>query len=72
VEDGVSGILVHSIDEAVRAVETIEMVSRWECRQAFLERFSAQRMANDYLKVYESLVSEGTMAPEYRFGFTKS
>jgi glycosyltransferase involved in cell wall biosynthesis len=55
VEDGVSGLVVHDIDEAVGAVENIGRLSRWQCYQAFLQRFSARRMANDYLRVYKSL-----------------
>jgi glycosyltransferase involved in cell wall biosynthesis len=59
VEDGVTGILVNSMDEAVRAVDRIDRFSRWGCRRAFLERFSARRMASDYVKLYESLVCKG-------------
>lgn len=52
-EDGVTGYVVDSLDEAVSAVERAGELDRRRCRQAFEERFSVPRMANDYLAVYE-------------------
>jgi glycosyltransferase involved in cell wall biosynthesis len=55
VDDGVSGFIVDTIDEAVRAVRRIESLNRAGVRQAFEERFTVERMARDYLAVYRSL-----------------
>jgi glycosyltransferase involved in cell wall biosynthesis len=55
VEDGVTGCIVESVDEAVRAVEGIGGLSRTTCRRVFEERFDASRMARDYLDVYRGL-----------------
>jgi glycosyltransferase involved in cell wall biosynthesis len=56
VEPGVSGFLVGSLEEALSALESIDRIDRRRCRMAFEERFSARRMAADYLRVYERLL----------------
>jgi glycosyltransferase involved in cell wall biosynthesis len=59
IEDGVSGFLVESIDEAVAAVEKINSLSRHRCREEFERRFSALRMAADYVRLYGEHLSIG-------------
>ena len=60
IENGVNGIIVHGIEDAVRAVESAQKLSRKKCRAVFEERFTAERMANNYLKIYNTLI-ESTM-----------
>jgi len=55
VEDGVTGFIVDSIDEAVAAVPRALALDRRRVRARFEERFSAERMARDYLSVYRAL-----------------
>lgn len=57
IEHGVNGIIVSSIEEAVKAVRNVGMVSRRECRRVFEERFTSPTMAKEYLKVYNRLLS---------------
>jgi glycosyltransferase involved in cell wall biosynthesis len=54
-EDGVSGVLVDGMAHAVEAVPRLLSLDRAVCRRAFDRRFTAVRMAEDYLTVYESL-----------------
>ncbi|MFO7173261.1 MAG: glycosyltransferase family 4 protein [Bacillota bacterium] len=61
-EDGVTGFIVRSIDEAVAAVERIPEIDRRACRAAFERRFTAERMAEDYLEVYTKLIEEKAAA----------
>lgn len=56
-EEGVTGFVVDSIDAAVSAVERTKSLSRTHIRQRFEARFSATRMANDYLGLYHRLGS---------------
>jgi glycosyltransferase involved in cell wall biosynthesis len=56
-KDGVSGFIVDDIDSAVRAVERIDELDRRRCREAFESRFTAARMAADYVSVYERLLA---------------
>ncbi len=59
VDDGVTGFIVNSQEEAVEAVKKLQTLSRKKCREAFENRFSAARMVNDYLAIYESLRLSG-------------
>ena len=62
IEQGRSGYLVESIDQAVAAVETVGQLSRAGVRAAFEERFTVERMARDYVDLYERIVSESRPA----------
>jgi glycosyltransferase involved in cell wall biosynthesis len=53
VDEGVTGFVVESVEEAAEAVRRLPSLCRKACRARFLERFSARRMCNDYLRVYE-------------------
>ena len=64
IRDRVSGYIVDSIDQAVRAVEQAAAINRAACRAEFEERFSAGRMARDYVKLYESIAVGKSAARE--------
>ena len=57
VDDGITGFLVHNAEEAAKAVGGIGAIERRSCRRRFEERFSARRMSEDYLALYERLVN---------------
>jgi glycosyltransferase involved in cell wall biosynthesis len=57
IEDGRSGYLVDSLDEAVAAVEKALALPREGVRAAFEQRFTSDRMVRDYLRLYESLAA---------------
>lgn len=56
-KDGRSGFVVDTLDEAVDAVHRVATLSRARCREVFEQRFTATRMAKDYLNVYERLIN---------------
>ena len=56
-QEGVTGFIVDSLDKAVQAVERVSTLSRKRCRQVFEERFSASRMACDYVAIYRRLLN---------------
>ncbi len=58
VDHGVSGFLVSDEMEAVAAVNRLHTVSRDTVRQQFEARFTAQRMAKDYIVAYERLLHQ--------------
>lgn len=60
IEEGVTGFIVENLEEAVRAVKMVPSLSRKWCRQVFEERFSASRMASDYLLIYNQLIERKT------------
>ncbi len=55
IDDGLTGYIVGNVDEAVQAVKRVAAMDRRACRRVFEERFSAERMASNYLAVYERL-----------------
>jgi len=54
-EPGVNGWIVDSIDDAVAALAHVAAIDRAACRASFDRRFTAERMARDYLSVYKRL-----------------
>lgn len=56
VQDGVSGYVVETIDEAVEALGRIEEVDRERCRAYFEEMFDVDSMVDAYLDVYERVI----------------
>jgi glycosyltransferase involved in cell wall biosynthesis len=61
IEDGVSGIIVRTVDQAVEAVAQAAVMSRRAVRRAFKSRFTANRMVSDYLAIYEELACEKSL-----------
>ena len=57
VDEGVTGLLVAGLDDAVAAVGRVDSVDRAACRARAAERFSAERMVDDYIRVYEQVLS---------------
>jgi glycosyltransferase involved in cell wall biosynthesis len=60
IDDGITGVVVSSMDEAAVAINHVAGLSRARVRSRFLERFTARRMAADYQEVYEALLAEGS------------
>jgi glycosyltransferase involved in cell wall biosynthesis len=56
-EHGVSGLIVDTVDEAVAAVHRLASLDRRTVRHAFERRFTAGRMARDYVDIYERCAS---------------
>lgn len=56
--DEESGILVHSLEEAVSAVEEVARVDRQACRRRVEENFTAERMVEGYVRVYDSIMEK--------------
>jgi glycosyltransferase involved in cell wall biosynthesis len=58
IEDGLTGFIVEDEKSAIGAVDRLPHLSRKKIRQRFEERFTARRMALDYLAVYRSLMED--------------
>ncbi len=56
INHGHNGFLVQTVDEAVAAVHDIPMIERSACRRVVEERFTADRMAEDYIDVYRRIL----------------
>ena len=56
VEDGLTGAIVRTVEEAIAALPRVIGLDRKKVRRRFEERFTAARMANDYASLYRSLL----------------
>jgi glycosyltransferase involved in cell wall biosynthesis len=56
--EGENGFIVNSIPQAVAAVQRLGTISREACRAYFETNFTADRMAKDYITVYERLIDQ--------------
>jgi glycosyltransferase involved in cell wall biosynthesis len=57
IDEGSTGFIVKDLDGAVEAVRRVPQLSRARCREVFEQRFTAERMAHDYLQVYTRLIN---------------
>lgn len=57
IEDGVSGFIVDTEEEAVAAVHRLPELDRAKVRHAFDTRFTGRRMAENYVALYERLIA---------------
>ncbi len=58
IKDGETGFLVANVEEAVESIRHISALNRSKCRRWVEEKFSRRRMVDDYLDVYQSIVSK--------------
>jgi glycosyltransferase involved in cell wall biosynthesis len=69
VEEGISGIIVDNVEQAVAAVRRVGELDRAKVRAAFERRFTAERMARDYVDVYGRLVASRRLLRRESRGF---
>ena len=68
ITDGVTGYIVDTLDEAVQTVRAVDHLSRHACREVFEARFTAARMARDYLGVYRQVLEDRRWTPAFPMG----
>jgi len=56
IEDGVTGFLVDTVDQAIAAVDRLGEIDRRQCRAAVAARFSVERMADAYIALYRTIL----------------
>ncbi len=61
-DDGVTGFIVDNVEEAIAACGRLGELDRAKVRAQFDARFTARRMAEDYVTVYEKLIANRTVA----------
>jgi len=59
IDEGVTGYLVDTVEQAAAAVARIGMIDRAGCRARARQRFDAGRMVADYLRVYRDIIADG-------------
>src|ERR1035438_8483708 len=72
-EERVTGFIVPDLEGAVKAVKRLGEIDRKKCRRHFEQHFNAERMAQDYLNIYQRLVrgeSSSITVPDGGLGWT--
>jgi len=60
IDDGITGHVVRSLDEAIAMLPKVLQLDRGHVRRRFEKRFSVSRMAEDYVKIYQVLLRQRT------------
>jgi mannose-6-phosphate isomerase-like protein (cupin superfamily) len=69
IRNGETGFLVSSVDEAAEAVQNLDSISRKACRESVEKHFSVDRMVDDYIKVYETILEKRKREEKRPWGF---
>jgi glycosyltransferase involved in cell wall biosynthesis len=56
VDEGITGMIVEHMDEAIAAIPRLLTMDRRAVRRRFEERFSSARMARDYVHLYRKML----------------
>jgi glycosyltransferase involved in cell wall biosynthesis len=59
-QDGKTGFVVDSLEDAIRCIPRLTSIRRETCRRVFQKRFRAERMATEYLLIYEQMIRART------------
>ncbi len=57
IDDGMTGFVVDNVEDAADAVRRIDQFDRRQCRKTFEQRFTARRMASQYVDTYHRLIA---------------
>lgn len=58
IKEGVTGFLSKNVRQMVSHVKKLDTIKRLDCREHVEKLFSAERMTNDYLKLYDRIIKE--------------
>jgi glycosyltransferase involved in cell wall biosynthesis len=74
IDDGLTGFVVPGEAEAIQAIGRLSELDRRQVRRHFEKRFTAARMAQDYVRHYEALskLNEGEAHAGYRPALSKN
>lgn len=58
IDSGKNGFIVSNVEEAVEVLGKISEIDRQSCRDTVEQRFSVERMVDDYIKVYQQIMDK--------------
>ena len=71
IEDGKNGFLVKTLDEAIDAVSKIKDIDRACCRRHVEQYFTIDRMVEEYIQVYETVLEKAKPEDHRPWGYYK-
>ena len=60
IEHGATGFVCDDEEDMVQAVRRLDALDRGRCRAAFEARFTVERMAEDYVRLYDTVLARAT------------
>ena len=72
IDNGQTGFIVNSIEEAMVAADKIPLIDRFRVRKTFEEKFSARCMTMGYINIYEKLLVNSKGGKRLRIGFNEA
>jgi glycosyltransferase involved in cell wall biosynthesis len=69
IADGETGFLVNTVEEAVAAVLKLPQLQRAACRKHVEDHFSASRMVDKYVNIYEEILGQSQRESQRPWGF---
>lgn len=57
IKDKKTGFIVNDEDEMIEAIKKIDLINRLDCRKHVEDNFTIEKMVNNYIKVYEQVIS---------------
>lgn len=69
IDDGKTGFLLSSVEEMIEAIPRVRQLDRLQCRRWVEEKFSVDRMVDEYLRVYERIISMTKREDHRPWGF---
>ncbi len=69
IDDGITGFLVRDVMEMERAIHRVKELDRMSCRTWVEEHFSAERMVDDYVRVYKEIIGRTARDDHRTWGY---
>ena len=63
-QEGLTGFIVEDMDQAVAAVAKISTIERTACRNIFEKRYTAARMAEEYVEIYQTMATPAAVSSD--------
>jgi glycosyltransferase involved in cell wall biosynthesis len=63
-QEGLTGFIVEDMDQAVAAVAKISTIERTACRNVFEKRYTAARMAQEYVEIYQTMATPAAVSSD--------
>jgi glycosyltransferase involved in cell wall biosynthesis len=61
VDEGITGFICDDLDQAIDATRRVRTLDRRVCRRTFEKRFTAARMAEDYIQLYRRVAADAAL-----------
>jgi len=69
IESGENGFLVSNVEEAIEALKKLPTIDRHYCRMTVEQKFTVEKMVDNYIKVYEAIIKKTKREDKRPWGY---